>query len=210
MRVPSLDRWCLSRALNLGRRGQDRESGRGDLGYGGRGRRALEHGSSVMVVPRWRVPGSPSPLRGSILRSISRSGSRSRASGTRCGSMIDVLEDGAKVPIITRSPSVCETCTRTEVVQLVQRELAWGRGVAVDASDGYRACDWGAGGAVMRVGGPKANPIAAPPRRRAPLQHTTGRRLERGGPEADVDGVWWVSSGSAWLPTICGGRLSSP
>ncbi len=38
---------------------------------------------------------------------------------------IDVLEDGAKAPILTRGPSVCETCTRTEVVQLVQRELAW-------------------------------------------------------------------------------------
>lgn len=38
---------------------------------------------------------------------------------------IEVWDDGQSVPSFTRGPKTCETCTRTELVELVRRELAW-------------------------------------------------------------------------------------
>ncbi|MCA9711395.1 MAG: hypothetical protein KDK70_36490 [Myxococcales bacterium] len=38
---------------------------------------------------------------------------------------IEVREDGQPQPLASRGPKLCETCTRTELVGLVGRELAW-------------------------------------------------------------------------------------
>ena len=41
---------------------------------------------------------------------------------------LEIWEDGAKAPAMTRGPQVCESCTRTEVVKLIEHELAWAGG----------------------------------------------------------------------------------
>ncbi|MEM9463453.1 MAG: hypothetical protein AAGF11_55445 [Myxococcota bacterium] len=38
---------------------------------------------------------------------------------------IEVREDGTESPIFTRGPKICENCTRTELIGMVGRELAW-------------------------------------------------------------------------------------
>ena len=39
--------------------------------------------------------------------------------------MIEIWDVGAQQATHTRGPKICEDCTRTELIQLVQRELAW-------------------------------------------------------------------------------------
>ncbi len=41
---------------------------------------------------------------------------------------LEIWENGAKAPVMTRGPQVCEACTRTEVVKLIEHELAWAGG----------------------------------------------------------------------------------
>lgn len=41
---------------------------------------------------------------------------------------VEIWEDGAEAPVMTRGPSECETCTRTEVVKVIEGELAWAGG----------------------------------------------------------------------------------
>jgi hypothetical protein len=41
---------------------------------------------------------------------------------------LEIWEEGAKTPAMTRGPQVCESCTRTEVIKLIEHELAWAGG----------------------------------------------------------------------------------
>lgn len=113
---------------------------------------------------------------------------------------LEIWEDGAMAPILKREPQACETCTRTELVKLIERELSWAGGWLSRRDTDDEADE-----------GPPEEPQGA-----AQETQSVGSRAESTAPASDEPGrklhaLGWagVGVGVVGLGTLTGGLVVS-